>query len=101
MLRSIWTTPNFRTSRPAPYLLLLVEAVCLVLLTTRIAIADLLEDCKAFLPFGAPELTVTAHTTAVCRNGYIALHDDDDLVPRRVAPRPGEAHPLAPNGGQP
>jgi endonuclease G len=85
MLRWIWTTLNLQNSRLAPFFFLFIQAVCLVLLTTRIAIADPLNDCKDLLPFGVPELTVDAHTTAVCHTGYVALHDDDYLVPRWVA----------------
>ena len=60
-------------------------ALLLFTATATAAIADPLQDCKDHLPFGTPELTINAHTTPVCHTGYVALHDDDLLVPRWVA----------------
>jgi endonuclease G len=62
-----------------------LRPLALILFTATASIADPLKDCAEHLPFGAPELTINAQTTPVCHTGYVALHDDDLLIPRWVA----------------
>jgi endonuclease G len=52
------------------------------------------DKCDQHLPFGKPELTLTADTTPVCHVGYAALHDNKMLVPRWVAYHLTAAHTL-------
>lgn len=65
-----------------PLLALLVswQASCLAASTA------IPRECKDHAPWGSPEWTKRAPTlTPLCRTGYVALHDDEKLVPQFVS----------------
>jgi endonuclease G len=51
-------------------------------------------DCAVLSETGYPLLAAGAHVTPVCHAGFIALHDDDLLIPRWVAYRLTTLHTL-------
>lgn len=71
----------------------LVALACALAALGSAHAADIDPRCVAQLPFGAPVVSGD-HLTLVCHAGYVAMHDDDLLIPRWVAYRLTGVHTL-------